>query len=241
MPKYHFCAQYSAEYDTLKLGLPTSSSFDKLFTKPSKKFPQGQPSKQWKGLAKRLIAERSLGDRIETSTTYHMDKGLEMEPEAVAWYEWDQGVETQHIGFITSDDGKIGCSPDRLVGDDGLLEVKCPGAVGHIGYIIPALLIDEVECLNAAYAHWPQLQGQLLVSERKWVDLLVWHRRLQRVVVRVERDEEYIDQLSWQLRELNRFVDGAMDKIGEVIKNAADQAPLAERVRQTLTESLSRG
>jgi hypothetical protein len=204
MPKLHFCAQYSSEYEALKLGLPTSSNFHALFTKPSKKFPKGQPSTQWKHLAHHLIAERLLKRPVETFTSYHMERGLEMEPEAVAWYEWETGVETQLIGFITTDDGKAGCSPDRLIGEDGLLEIKCPTPTGQVDY-----LLDP----DAAHKHWPQLQGQLLVSGRRWVDLLAWHRHLQRRVVRVERDEEYIGQLDWQLRLLNQYIDGVMSRL----------------------------
>ncbi len=204
MPILHFCAQYSGEYDALKLGLPTSSTFDKLFTKPSKKFPKGQESTQWTALAHHLIAERLLGRKVESFTSYHMERGLEMEPEAVAWYEWDTGVETALIGFITTDDGKVGCSPDRLVGESGLLEIKCPTPSGQVKYLLSP---------EAAHEHWPQLQGQLLVSGRDWVDLLAWHRELPRIVVRVERDEEYIEKLDWQLKALNQYIDGVMNRI----------------------------
>lgn len=204
MPIYHFCAQYSAEYDAIKLGLPTSSHFKMLFTKPSKKFPKGQESTQWKTLAHHLIAERLLGRKVETFTSYHMERGLEMEPEAVAWYEWNEGVETQLLGLIVTDDGKVGCSPDRLVGNEGLLEVKCATPTVQVEY-----LLDP----NAAHQHWPQLQGQLLVSGRKWVDLLAWHRELPRIVIRVERDEEYIEKLDWQLKALNQYIDGVMSRI----------------------------
>jgi hypothetical protein len=55
-----------------------------------------------------------------------MERGLIVEGEAVDWYEFDQDVTVQRVGFITDNDHTVGCSPDRLVGDDGLLEIEAP-------------------------------------------------------------------------------------------------------------------
>ena len=54
------------------------------------------------------------------------ERGLIVEAEAADWYEFDQDVTVQRIGFITDEEHTMGCSPDRLVGDDGLLEIKAP-------------------------------------------------------------------------------------------------------------------
>src|SRR5689334_10779581 len=121
MPIFHpDLAQYSEEYDRLKLGMPTSSHFHKIIT------PQGKPSKQWREYACVLIAERILQRKIEFYNSPAMERGLIVEAEAADWYEFDQDVTVQRIGFITDDNRTIGCSPDRLVGDDGLLEIKAP-------------------------------------------------------------------------------------------------------------------
>ena len=120
MPIFHDVAQYSEEYDRLKLGLPTSSHFHKIIT------PQGKPSKQWREYACVLIAERILQRKIEFYNSPAMERGLIVETEAADWYEFDQDVTVQRIGFITDDNRTIGCSPDRLVGDEGLLEIKAP-------------------------------------------------------------------------------------------------------------------
>jgi len=113
-------AQYSEAYDRLKLGIPTSSNFHKIIT------PQGKPSKQWREYACVLIAERLLQRKIEFYNSPAMERGLIVEAEAVDWYEFDQDVVTQKVGFISDDDHTLGCSPDRLVGGDGLLEIKAP-------------------------------------------------------------------------------------------------------------------
>jgi hypothetical protein len=118
MPIFHEVAQYSEEYDRLKIGIPTSSNFHKIIT------PQGKPSKQWRQYACVLIAERILQHRIEFYNSPAMERGLIVEAEAADWYEFDQDVTVQTIGFITDDEQTMGCSPDRLVGDAGLAQLR---------------------------------------------------------------------------------------------------------------------
>jgi hypothetical protein len=137
-----------------------------------------------------------------------MENGLAMEPDAVAYYEFETGRDTTQIGFVTTDDGKIGCSPDRLVGDDGLCEIKCPMPQTQIEYLLTGKL-DK--------GYWPQLQGQLFVTERKWVDIVSWHPELPRIVIRVERDEAYIACLKKLLDDFNGFIDEVMQKISTTI------------------------
>ena len=97
MPIFHDVAQYSEEYDRLKLGIPTSSNFHKIIT------PQGKPSKQWREYACVLIAERILQQKIELYNSPAMERGLIVEAEAADWYEFDHDVTAQKIGFITDD------------------------------------------------------------------------------------------------------------------------------------------
>jgi hypothetical protein len=57
-----------------------------------------------------------------------MERGARMEEEAVAAFEFDRGIDTEVVGFVTTDDGLAGCSPDRFAGSDEVVEIKCPGA-----------------------------------------------------------------------------------------------------------------
>jgi hypothetical protein len=220
MPIYHRCAQYSDEYDRLKLGLPTSSNFKKIIT------PGGDPSKQWRGYACHLIAERLLERKVDTYTSPAMERGLAVEEEATQWYSWSEGRETETIGFITNDEKTMGCTPDRLVGDDGLLEVKCPMPPGQVDYLITGKPHTE---------HKPQLQGQLYISKREWVDICCWHQELPRIVVRAERDEHFIDKLTTEIEKFNDFIEGVMAKIGSV--TAAPKVELKEMLRRSLEET----
>jgi hypothetical protein len=201
-------AQYSEEYDRLKLGIPTSSNFHKIIT------PQGKPSKQWREYACVLIAERLLQRRIEFYNSPAMERGLIVEAEAVDWYEFDQDVTVQRVGFITDDNRTVGCSPDRLVGDEGLLEVKAPLPQTQVGYWLSGEVNERFR---------PQLQGQLYVSQRSRVDLLCWHDVLPKIVMRVERDENFIRAFARELQIFNFFIERVMEKI-----RATNEVPMPQ-------------
>src|SRR6516225_7482628 len=198
MPIFHNVAQYSEVYDRLKLGIPTSSHFHKIIT------PQGKPSRQWREYACLLIAERILQRKIEFYNTPAMERGLIVEAEAADWYEFDRDVNTQKVGFITNDDHTMGCSPDRLVGEEGMLEIKAPLPHTQVEYWISGEVSERFR---------PQLQGQLYVSQRSWVDILCWHDVLPKLVMRVEPDEKFINALDRQLQIVNFFIERVMEKI----------------------------
>jgi hypothetical protein len=198
MPIFHDGAQYSEEYDRLRIGIPTSSNFHKIIT------PQGKPSKQWRQYACILIAERILQQRIEFYNSPAMERGLIVEAEAADWYEFDQDVTTRRAGFITDDEHTMGCSPDRLVGNDGLLEIKAPLPHTQVEYWISGEVDERFR---------PQLQGQLYISQRSWVDIVCWHDVLPKLVTRVEPDEKFIQALDRELQIFNFFIESVMEKI----------------------------
>jgi YqaJ-like viral recombinase domain len=198
VPIFHDVAQYSEEHDRLRLGIPTSSNFHKIIT------PQGKPSKQWREYACVLIAERLLHQKLEFYNSTAMERGLIVEAEAADWYEFDQDVTVQRVGFITDDEHRMGCSPDRLVGDNGLLEIKAPLPHTQVEYGLSGEVGERFR---------PQLQGQLYISQRRWVDILCWHDVLPKVVVRVEPDEKFIAALDRELQIFNYFIERVMEKI----------------------------
>lgn len=198
MPKIHDVDQGSEAWERLRIGIPTSSSADKIIT------PEGKPSKQWEKYAYFLIAERFLDRKINTYTSAAMENGKIVEEDAANDYELQTGNEAKIVGFITTDDGSIGCSPDRSVGDDGLLEVKCPMPQTQMEYLITGQ-IDK--------AYKPQLQMQLFVSGRQWVDIISFNPELPRSIIRVGRDEAYIACLAKLLADFNEFMDTITAKI----------------------------
>ena len=141
-----------------------------------------------------------------------------VEAEAADWYEFDQDVTVQRVGFITDDNRTVGCSPDRLVGDDGLLEIKAPLPQTQVEYWISGEIHERFR---------PQLQGQLYVSQRIWVDIVCWHDVLPKVVMRVEPDEKFIAALDRELQIFNFFIESVMEKIRATYEMPVPQGRLA--------------
>lgn len=186
--KVHDCEQGSAEWHALRLGRPTASEFHRIVT------PTGKLSKQSRAYAMRLVAERLLNRPMESvEGVQWMEHGRATEPEAARAYEFQNDVRTQVAGFVTTDDGRTGCSPDRLVGDAGLLEIKCPSPAVHLGYLLDGFNDDYL----------PQVQGQLLVVEREWCDWFSYQSEMPGACVRSYRDKAYLARLAAALDEFN--------------------------------------
>ena len=168
-----------------RLGCPSGSNFAKLIT------ATGKPSTSAEGYINQMIAERLMnGMASEVKVTEWMQRGTELEPQAREFYEFASDSHVDLIGFCKDDVYEYGVSPDGLIGSDGLLEIKCPAPSTHIGYL-------RANKLPSTYKQ--QVMGQLLVTERAWCDFLSYHPDMPALIVRVERDEPYIDLLRIEL------------------------------------------
>lgn len=195
-------AQGSAEWHAARAGLPTASNFDRLLT-PAKL----EPSRSWRKYRNHLIAEWLLGQAIvDESSSGFMVRGQDQEQEARDYYEMARGVEVLPGGFCLRDDRSAGCSPDALVWEDGLAEIKIPSAENHVGYLLDGLGDD----------HNLQMQGCMWVTGRSWLDFLSYNRTLPKVLIRVARDEAVI-------KIIDREVTGFANKL------AATKADLVSR------------
>jgi hypothetical protein len=146
-----------------------------------------------------LLAERLTGKLTTPYVSLQMERGSRMEAEAVAYYDFQQGVVTERVGFITTDDGRYGASPDRLVGEEGLLEIKVPAPHTHIGYLLGK---------GADKTYKPQIQGQLLVTGRAWVDVMSYNPEMPPALVRVQRDDGFIRDLAKHLDDFCKVMAG---------------------------------
>ncbi len=180
--------QGSSEWLQARLGIPTASQFNRILTPKTMKM-----SSQAAGYRNELLAEWFLGESSEAARSDFMARGSDMEGEAVKWYEFDRTVTVDRVGFCLTDDRRVGCSPDGLVGEDGGLEIKILSASNHVG----SLLTDDIE------QHRCQIQGGLYVTGRQWWDRLYYHPTLPSVVRRMHRDEEFIGTLNLQLAFFN--------------------------------------
>lgn len=96
-------------------------------------------------------------------------------------FSFTQELEVNRVGFCTTDDGRIGCSPDGLIGEDGGIEIKCPQPTTHLRYLDEGKVPDQ---------YLAQVHGSMLVTGRKWWKFLSYSRQFPPLIVHVERDEE---------------------------------------------------
>lgn len=190
------CVQGSAEWFAARLGIPTASNFHRIVT------AGGKASSQAEGYAHQLIAERILGHAVEQESFGFMQRGNVQEKAARNFYEMRREVDVELVGFMLTDDRRAGASPDGLIAPDGLLEIKVPNAGNHIGYLLEAAGIGD--------NHKPQVQGQLWVAEREWVDTVSYNPELPNALVRTGRDAAYIRTLAAALERFNDSIEEAM-------------------------------
>lgn len=150
------------------------------------------PSASRGNLLTLLAVERLTGQCVETYQNAAMQRGIETEAEARDAYSFTHGVAVEECGFIAHPEiPRCGCSPDGIIGDDGLVEIKCPASM--------AKHLDSLRTGAHAVEYKWQLQHQLLVTGRAWVDAASYDPRfpdgLQLAVTRVYRDEPAIADL----------------------------------------------
>ncbi len=194
------CIQMSPEWFESRLGIPSASNFDKIIT------TKGDPSKSAKKYMYRLAGEYVSRKHEDSFQSQAMLTGIEREDEARQLYEIINDVETKQVGFCVTEEGAIyGASPDSLVGEDGNLEIKCPNMATHVGYLIDNnLLVKE---------YFQQVQGQMLVTNRKYTDLMSYYPGIRPAIVRLERDPEFQVKLQVQLEMFTEELKTIINKI----------------------------
>jgi hypothetical protein len=133
----------------------------------------------------------------------HTAHGHTVEPEARAWYAFNHDVEPVSVSFVRN--GRMGCSPDSMIGNSGLLE--CKRKLPHIQI---ALLMGPRELPSE---HKAQVQGQLMVCEREWCDFVSYWPKLPPFCIRVYRDEPYIANMRTEIDRFNEELDALVEKI----------------------------
>lgn len=189
------CEQGSSEWLMARLGVPTASRFSDVLAK-------GQGITRRKYLLT-LAGEAITGELAETFSNKHMERGQAMEDEARQAYSFARDLDPVSVGFMRRD--RIGASPDSLIGDDGLLEIKTK---------LPSLQLEVLEKQKLPTEHVAQVQGQLLVSGRDFCDFVSYWPKLPIFIVRVERDEAYIKNLQQALDDFIGELDTYITRYG---------------------------
>ena len=186
--------QGSEEWAVARRGKITGSRFKDA----RDKLKGGAPSKASIGYALDLARERVGGSAPSKYQNSAMRTGTEQEPYARAAYEARTGHMVEEVGFYLSDDGSFGLSPDGLIDEDGVLEVKT--------MVSSDTLYTAVACGDVS-AYMDQCLGYLWLLGRKWVDLVLWCPDLNHMVIkRIERDEDAIEKLEADLMDFARLI-----------------------------------
>ncbi len=178
---WHDVKQNSEEWDVLRRGKFTASSFSDLFMAKS--------TAGYKKAIRKVVYERLTGESPESFKSDYMERGHEVESLAREQYEINSFNTVTDGGFFELDEW-VGCSPDGLISDDGLLEIKSPAYNTFIDYLLSGKVPTE-------YTY--QLQGQLYVTGRKWVDFVAYHPALPIIIIRVLPDPVITEEIKTAL------------------------------------------
>lgn len=133
---------------------------------------KGKPTADYEKYLIELVSERMSGVATEHYVTDAMQWGIDHEDAAVNLYEIESGNMCHRAGFYLHDEIEfLGASPDRLVGKDGLAEIKCPTTKTFVTWLMNDVVPEEYR---------PQMRVQLLVTGRKWCDFVAYDPRVQR-------------------------------------------------------------
>lgn len=178
--------QGSAEWLQARCAIPTASEFDNLLT-PEFKLRTGQMPANY---LSRKLAEWWLQWPEQSGGSWAMEQGHFLEPDAIRDFEFFNDTTIDRVGFCTTDDGKVGCSPDGLLGDDSGIEIKCPSAATHVSYLLAGTVPKD---------YLAQIHGSMWVTGRPVWKFLSYRRHFPPLLVTVERDEEIQKAISWAL------------------------------------------
>ena len=183
--------QGSEEWKFARLGLASASRFKDILSEPRSKADKeaGKLSDTACSYLCELAAEVLTGEQVELSGRA-LEWGSDNEAEARELYDMNY-ADVSEVGIILDDSCKFGASPDGLVGNDGMIEIKCPyNSVNHIKTVVSGEMPKE---------HMAQVQGNLMINERQWCDFISFDPRIKGkgrfFVARIERDDEYIAKL----------------------------------------------
>lgn len=176
------------------------------------------PAASRKNMITTLAVERLTGSCVETYTNFAMQRGVELEQEGLDAYSFEFGVAVEPAAYLVHPKiPRVGCSPDGLIGDDGMVELKCPAAMGKH--------LDALRTGAHAKEYRWQAQHQLFVSGREWVDMVSYDPRfpdglqlaIKRVFKNAEDQEELAAEISKADAEIEQIVTElrALGKVAE--------------------------
>lgn len=205
MPKIHEVNQGESDWLKLRVGKVTASEASALLTP---EFAIRTGAMPYTYLCEK-VAEAWRGEPLPGFSSWETEQGQILEDEARAWYclEHDD-YKARNVGFVEHDDGRCGCSPDALLGEDGGLELKCPQPTNAVRYVLDGTLPKD-------YA--VQVHFSLYVTGRKWWRFVSYRRKFPPFVLHVERDEAICAKIQAALEKFYSDFDTAMARLQETV------------------------
>lgn len=212
---HHDYEQGSEQWLSVRKGCITGSRFKDC----RDKLKGGQPSKACLAYAMDTARERVGGNAPAKFQNAAMRTGTEQEPLARLAYERRTGYLVEEVGFFTTEDGLYGLSPDGLIDDDGVLEIK---TMVSSDTLFTAVADGDVS------EYMDQCLGYLWLLGRQWVDLVLWVPDLNHMVIkRITRDENAIEALEADLIAFARLVKSYEDTLRAALASNDEQAKQA--------------
>jgi hypothetical protein len=193
-------SQGSPEWHQLRAGKITASELDRLVSPLGKVRTGDGPTKY----LMEKVAESWIGTTLPTAEFFDGDQGRFLEEYARPAFTLETGLDVTEVGFIESDDGRMGCSPDGLCGDDCGLEIKCGHIETHIGYLLSGIVPP---------AYVLQVQGSLFVTGFSQWKFFSFRRGLPPLILTVEPDDKIQEAIKVAVAEFTSQLDAALDKL----------------------------
>jgi putative phage-type endonuclease len=192
--------QRSDEWYAARLGCATGSRASDILA--------GKDTQARRGYITQIVTERLTGRAQDSFVNVDMQRGIDTEPMAKAAYQASHEL-TDDVGFVKHPLIQwFGASPDALVGDEGLVEIKCPRSTTHLDYLTSG---------KPPAKYVPQMLAQLSCTRRKWVDFVSFDNRfpehLQLFVVRFEPKQEEIEKFETKVKEFLAEVNNLMEQL----------------------------
>jgi len=184
--------QGTPEWHQLRLGKVTASRVADILART-----KTGPSASRQNYLIELALQRTTGIIQESYSNAAMEWGTQTEPQARVAYEVTTNNFVDQVAFVDHPSiAWFGCSPDGLVSDRGLVEIKCPNSATHWEYF---------KAKKAPNKYVIQMQAQMAVTGRDWCDFISFDPRMpdrsQLLIVRVDRDESFIVEMEEQIKQ----------------------------------------
>lgn len=203
MKIYTDIEQGTAEWLAIRAGKVTASELKNILT-PKFAIKEGEMPLTY--LYKK-VAEGFRGKPLEDEdfSSFHTENGQMLEDEARKFFCWNFDTDKlTDAGFVEHDDGRFGCSPDALIGDDSGLEIKCPMSKTHVKYLLQGKVPDD---------YMTQVHGSIYATGRKSWRFMSYARKFQPFVLTVHRDEAICAKIQTALAGFYKQYDAAMAKL----------------------------